>query len=182
MFLVRLLPQPVRLARTGVASGVSPLAALNSLLTMIAWVTYGLIAGLPLVWAVSVVALIPGVWTVVLLRRDVSRRDLTWAGAWLAVQVVAAVLGLLVAVLAFGVLVTQGPQVLRALRESDLRGLARATWWLSLLDATTWGAYGLAVGDAALVSYGVVLATSAGIVLGRIHITRRAFVEVAVAT
>jgi uncharacterized protein with PQ loop repeat len=182
VFLVRLLPQPVRLARTGVAAGVSPLAALNSMLTMVAWVSYGLIVGLPLVWAVSVVALIPGVWTVILLRRDVSRRDLTWAGAWLALQVVAAALGLLVAVLAVGVLVTQGPQVLRALRESDLRGLAAATWWLSLLDATTWGAYGVAVGDEALVAYGIVLSTSACIVLSRIHITRRAFVEVAVAT
>ncbi len=182
VFLVRLLPQPVRLARTGVASGVSPLAALNSMLTMIAWVSYGLIAGLPLVWAVSVVALVPGVWTVLLLRRDTTRRDLTWAGAWLAVQVLAAATGLLVAVLAAGVLVTQGPQVLRAVRESDLTGLATATWWLSLLDASTWGAYGLAVGDAALVAYGVVLATSACIVLGRIRVTRRAVVEVAAAT
>ncbi|MGZ4710274.1 MAG: hypothetical protein ACXWBN_16185 [Acidimicrobiales bacterium] len=179
VFLVRLLPQPLRLARTGVAAGVSPLSALNSMLTMIAWVSYGLIAGLPLVWVVSVVALVPGVWTVVLLRRDVTRRDLTWAGAWLAVQVLAASVGLLVAVLAAGVLVTQGPQVVRALRERDLTGLAAATWWLSLLDASTWGAYGLAVGDAALVAYGVVLASSAGIVLSRIRITRRAVIEVA---
>ncbi|MGZ4693998.1 MAG: hypothetical protein ACXWA3_10260 [Acidimicrobiales bacterium] len=182
VFLVRLLPQPLRLARTGVAAGVSPLSALNSMLTMIAWVSHGLIAGLPLVWVVSVVALVPGVWTVVLLRRDVTRRDLTWAGAWLAVQVLAASVGLLVAVLAAGVLVTQGPQVVRALRERDLTGLAAATWWLSLLDASTWGAYGLAVGDAALVAYGVVLASSAGIVLSRIRITRRAVIEVAAVT
>jgi uncharacterized protein with PQ loop repeat len=182
VFLVRLLPQPILLARTGVAAGVSPLSALNSLLTMIAWVSYGLIAGLPLVWVVSAIALVPAVWTALLLRRDVSGRDLTWAGAWLVLQVVAAALGLLVVVLAAGVLVTQGPQVVRAVRESDLTGLAGATWWLSLLDASTWGAYGVAVGDAALVAYGVVLATSAGIVLSRIRVTRRAVVEVAVAT
>jgi uncharacterized protein with PQ loop repeat len=183
VFLVRLLPQPVRLARTGVASGVSPLSALNSMLTMVAWVTYGLIVGLPLVWVVSAVALVPGVWTVLLLRREVSRRDLMWAGAWLTLQAVAAVTRQLVVVLAAGVLVTQGPQVLRALRETDLTGLAAATWWLSLLDATTWGAYGLAVGDAALVAYGVVLATSACIVLTRIRLTRRRVViEVAAAT
>ena len=149
VFLVRLLPQPIRLARTGVAAGVSPLSALNSLLTMIAWVSYGLIVGLPLLWVVSAIALVPAVWTVLLLRRDVSRRDLTWAGVWLALQVVAAAVGLLVVVLAAGVLVTQGPQVVRAVRESDLTGLAAATWWLSLLDASTWGAYGVAVGDAA---------------------------------
>ena len=182
VFLVRLLPQPVRLARTGVASGVSPLSALNSMLTMVAWVTYGLVVGLPLLWVVSAIALVPGIWTVLLLRHDASRRDLTWAGAWLALQVLAAATGLLVAVLAAGVLVTQGPQVLRALRETDLTGLATATWWLSLLDATTWGAYGLAVGDPALVAYGIVLSASAGIVLTRIRMTRRSIVEVAVAT
>ena len=173
VFLARLLPQPIRLARTGVASGVSPLAALNSMLTMVAWVSYGLIVGLPLVWVVSVIALVPGIWTVLLLRRDVSRRDLSWAGGWLALQVVAALCGLLVGVLAVGVLVTQGPQVLRALRESDLRGLSASTWWLSIVDAATWGAYGLAVGDPALVGYGLVLSTSAIIVLTRIHMTRQ---------
>ena len=177
VFLVRLLPQPIRLVRTGVASGVSPLAALNSMLTMVAWVSYGLIAGLPLVWVVSLIALVPGIWTVVLLRREVSRRDLAWAGAWLALQVTAALLGLLVAVLAVGVLVTQGPQVLRAAREQDLTGLAATTWWLSIVDAVTWGAYGVAVGDAALVAYGVVLSSSAMIVLSRIHLTRRALPE-----
>jgi uncharacterized protein with PQ loop repeat len=173
VFLARLMPQPIRLARTGVAAGVSPLSALNSMLTMVAWVSYGLIVGLPLVWVVSVIALVPGIWTVVLLRRDVTRRDLAWAGGWLALQVVAALLGLLVVVLAAGVLVTQGPQVLRAVRETDLTGLAATTWWLSILDAATWGAYGVAVGDAALVAYGVVLSTSAVIVLSRIQITRR---------
>ena len=87
---------------------------------------------------------------------------------------IAALLGLLVLVLAAGVLVTQGPQVLRAVRESDLTGLAATTWWLSIVDAATWGAYGVAVGDAALVAYGVVLSSSAVVVLSRIQLTRRA--------
>ena len=76
------------------------------------------------------------------------------------------------AVLAAGVLVTQGPQVVKSVRESDLSGIAPATWWISVLDAATWGAYGVAIGDAALMGYGVVLMRSAAIVLGRIHWTR----------
>jgi uncharacterized protein with PQ loop repeat len=172
VFLVRLLPQPVRLARTGHAAGVSALAALTSVLTTLGWLAYGLWARLPVVWGVSVVALVPGIWTVVLLRRETTRMDVAAAGSWLGVQVVAALTGLFAAVLAAGVLVTQGPQVLKSLRESDLSGIAPATWWISLLDAATWGAYGVAIGDAALMGYGVVLSGSAVIVLGRIHWTR----------
>ena len=172
VFLVRLLPQPIRLARTGSAAGVSALAALTSVLTTTAWLAYGLWAGLPVVWGVSVVALVPGLWTVVLLRRETKRSDVAAAGSWLGVQVVAAAVGLFAAVLAAGVVVTQGPQVVKAVRESDLSGIAPATWWISVLDAATWGAYGVAIGDAALMGYGVVLMSSAAIVLGRIHWTR----------
>ena len=173
VFLVRLLPQPIRLARTGSASGVSALAALTSVLTTGGWLAYGLWAGLPVVWAVSVVALIPGIWTVVLLRRETTRLDVAAAGSWLGVQVVAAAVGLFAAVLAAGVLVTQGPQVVKSVRESDLSGIAPATWWISVLDAATWGAYGVAIGDAALMGYGVVLMGSAAVVLSRVYWTRR---------
>src|SRR5207344_2832061 len=111
---------------------------------------------LPVVWGVSVVALVPGLWMVVLLRRETKRSDVAAAGSWLGVQVVAAAVGLFAAVLAAGVVVTQGPQVVKAVRESDLSGIAPATWWISVLDAATWGAYGVAIGDAALMGYGVV--------------------------
>ena len=74
VFLVRLLPQPLRLARHGVAEGVSALAALNAVISALAWVAYGLQAQLPVVWGVSVLALVPGVWQAMLLRRALGRR------------------------------------------------------------------------------------------------------------
>jgi len=77
-------------------------------------------------------------------------------------------------VLGAGVLVTQGPSVLKALREDDLRGISPATWWISIADAAAWGAYGVAVDSTALVGYGLVLSTSAIVVLGRIWWTGRA--------
>ncbi|MCB1262930.1 MAG: hypothetical protein KDB33_21395, partial [Acidimicrobiales bacterium] len=69
-YVLRLLPQPVRLWRTGLPAGVSTVAAWNALLCDLGWAAYGASADLPPVLWVSVVAAVPGVWTVVLLRRE----------------------------------------------------------------------------------------------------------------
>jgi uncharacterized protein with PQ loop repeat len=168
VFLVRLLPQPVRLARSGVAAGVSPLSALNAVIAASAWVVYGLVAELPAVWVVSVLALVPGAWTVVLLRRETTWRDVLWAALWVAVILAAWAVGFLGAVLACTVGVTNAPQVLRVLTERDLSGVAASAWWIALADAGTWGAYGWAIGDGALLGYAVVLTVSALVVLVRL--------------
>src|SRR5690349_2612620 len=110
LFISRLLPQPVRLVRTGLPEGVSPLAAINAVVSEAAWLLYGWEAGLVPVWAVSLAALVPGIWTVALLRRQVSAGDLARAGLWLAVIVVAATTGRLGVVLGVSVLVSVGPQ------------------------------------------------------------------------
>src|SRR3954454_20311976 len=141
IFLVRLLPQPARLWRTGVTSGVSPVAAANAVTSASAWLAYGLAHGLLVVWTVSVVALIPGVWTVRLLRREFGRRELLATGGVVGAFVLSAVLSAFGAALALGVLATAGPQVWRAIRQSDLRGIAPATWFVALADASLWGAY-----------------------------------------
>jgi uncharacterized protein with PQ loop repeat len=172
LFISRLLPQPFRLVRTGLPEGVSPLAAMNAVISETAWLVYGLQAGLVPVWAVSVAALVPGVWTVVLLRGQVRRRHLVRAGLWLLVIGVAAAAGVLGVVLGATVLVSVGPQVWTAIREQDLRGLSVFTWLLAIGDALLWGAYGLAVGDAALLGYAAILFTSAVIVLVRMVQTR----------
>ena len=168
VYLVRLLPQPLRLHRTGVAAGVSPLAAMNALIGDVGWLGYGLSADVASVWIVSGVALVPAMWTVLLLRRRITPRDLLGAGVWAFVLVVSAAFGVIGLSLAAGVLVSQGPQVVEAVRDDDLSGIAPGTWYLALLDAATWGAYGWAVADAALVTYGVVLTVAAVVVLARI--------------
>ena len=169
IFLVRLLPQPIRLYRTGLAAGVSPLAAINSVVITGAWLTYGLSTGIFAVWAVSVVALIPGVWMIVLLARRVSPTDALWASCLLGALLAAAAAGVLAGSLAAGVLVSSGPQVWRALRHDDLRGIAPATWWVAVGDAVSWGAYGFVVHDAALKGYAAVLLASAVTVLLRLQ-------------
>lgn len=173
VFLIRLLPQPIRLARSGVAAGVSSAAALNACVSAAAWIAYGASQGLPVVWGVSVLALIPSTWQAVLLRRQVTRRDLAAVGGFVAALLVAAALGVLGVALAGTVLVTTGPQVRRVLREHDLSGVAPATWWVAVVDAVTWGAYGWAVSDAALIGYFVALLAAAVIVLSRLAWTSR---------
>jgi len=174
VFLVRLLPQPLRLARTGLMAGVSPLAALNSVITALAWTAYGVTAGLPVVTVVSALATIPSAWTASLLLRSTRRPDWIGGSAWTGVVLSAAVAGRLGFVLAGSVLLTIGPQVVLAVRGTDLRGIAPATMWIALGDASLWGFYGLTVRDGSLIAYGLVLFSSAAIILGRIAASTRA--------
>lgn len=181
-FLVRLLPQPLRLIRTGVPNGVSSIAIMNIALTELAWLLYGLIEGLAPVWVVSVPALPLGLWTVFLLRRQITRRDLLVSGSWLVIIAVSLLSGTLALILATSVLVNYGPQVLTAIRGRNLEGLAPATWFLALVDAALWGAYGVAVGDAALLGYCAILTTFALVILWRIRQTADVEQSVALAT
>jgi len=172
-FCARLLPQPVRLIRTGVPDGVSPLTLMNMALSELAWLGYGLAAGLVPVWAVSVPSVIIEVWTVVLLWRQITRRDVLGAGLWLAVILAATAVGGLGAVLALAVFVNYGPQLWTALRNDDLDGLAPGTWWMGIVDASLWGAYGLVVHDPGVIGYGVTFMAVSITILVRIAQTRR---------
>ncbi|MFM7069686.1 MAG: hypothetical protein ACKOYM_09530 [Actinomycetes bacterium] len=173
VFLLRLFPQPVRLARLGVADGVSPMAAYNAVLVAFAWLYYGLAERLLAVWVVSVLALVPGIWQAALLVRRTRRVDVLGTTAWALALVVALGMGRFGAVLGLGVVVTTGPQVVEVLRSDDLSGVAPATWWVSIVDAALWGLYGLAISDGPLMGYGVVLFTCAVVVLGRLAVVRR---------
>ncbi len=173
-FLVRLIPQPLRLARTGVDEGVSPLAAFNQVLSEAAWLGYGLLAQRVSIWLVSALAVFPSAWQAGLLLPRSRRSDLLGAAAFAGAIGVAWTMGVLGAVLGASVLVTTGPQVIRALRSEDVSGIAAATWWLSLLDAALWGAYGWVIDDLALVGYWAVLTTCAVTVLTRLGFARHA--------
>ena len=173
VFLTRLVPQPVRLLRTGVPDGVSPVSAMNTFVTDCGWLAYGLMVGLVPVWAVAVASLGPCALMVVLLARRTTARDVVASTAWLAVVLGATAAGALGAVLGISVVVNSGPQVWVAVREHRLDGLSPATWLLAIADASLWGAYGVATGDGALMGYGSVLVASALVILTRIWWTRR---------
>lgn len=176
LFVVRLLPQPLHLWRHRNDAGVSATSLTNNLVSDAFWLPYGLVAGLPPVWFASVVAIPLDLLTLVLVRRRVSRRVLGVGLAWSAVLGVAwwagGGLGLGLA-LGASVLVNHGPQVVTALRSDDLSGLHPATWWFSLAEALLWGVYGVALVDAALMAYALVLGGAATIILLRIAVTAR---------
>ncbi len=176
VFLARLVPQPMKLRRTGLPEGLSPMAAMNGVISDVGWVLYGFSAALVPVWAVSVASLVPTVATLVLLlvtTRRVPRPDLVGSGIWLLSVAMAWQLGALVTVLGLSVVVNHGPQVVAAVRERDLRGISTTTYLLAIADAVLWGAYGLAVRDPALLAYGGVLIAASGVILARIWWTRR---------
>ena len=173
VFLARLLPQPIRLFRTGVPDGVSPLSAMNSQIANLGWFLYGIgVASVP-IWLVAAVASVPTAWQVLLLRRRITSRDLFGAGLWLAIILTTWLTGSLAFILAGTVIVCQGPQVWTAVTNRNLTGIAVTTWWIAIADATTWGAYGIARGDFALIGYGVVLLACAVTILGRVYWVRR---------
>lgn len=172
-FFARIVPQPVKLFRTGVPDGVSPLAALNNVVTDLGWALYGIVSVTTQVWLTAVVALVPGVWTVLLLRRECTRVQVLLASTWLVIVMAMFPLDHLDVVLGVSVVVNHGPQVWTVLRESDLRGISVATWCLAIADATLWGGFGVLEDDLALVGYGAVLMTAAVIVLARVWWTSR---------
>ncbi len=176
-FIVRLIPQPVRLARTGIPDGVSPLAALNIALTELAWFVYGLSQGSVPIWLVSLPAFPLALWTVLLLRDETTRRDLVGAGLWLAVIAIAWLGGSLGAVLGLAVVVQFGPQVWVALRSDDLRGISPNAWRLAIVDALVWGAYGVTIVDYALIGYASTLIVFAVVVLVRVRQSRAVVLE-----
>jgi uncharacterized protein with PQ loop repeat len=171
LFLARLVPQPVRLWRTGIAHGVSSQAALNAAVSDVGWVAYGLGAGLVPVWVCAGVAVPLDLWTTWLLRRTVSRRTVGFGAGWAAVMVVAwwLVGGVgLGTVLGASVVVNHAPQVWAAVRGDRLAGIAPATWFIAIADAGLWGGYGAFVRDPALIAYGLILLTAAIVVLVRL--------------
>ena len=72
IYLVRLLPQPIKTLRTGKVEGASWLGAANTLIADGAWFAYGLTAHIPPVWLVSIPAVAASAWTVALLRNEIT--------------------------------------------------------------------------------------------------------------
>ena len=168
IYLVRLLPQPIKTLRTGKAEGASWLGAANTLIADGAWFAYGLTAHIPPVWLVSIPAVAASAWTVALLRNEITAVNAAVAAAWLSTVLVAAEAGVLGAVLTGTVLVTGGPHLVSAFRSREPAGVSRTTWRIAIADALSWGLYGFAIGNVALKGYGLALLATAILMLLRL--------------
>ena len=169
--LVRALPQLLRLTRTADVHGVSVDAAATSSVVSFGWATYGVMTEQ---WPVAVATSCSGFVfaNVAVLGIGLGRRaaEIRTAPVWLVVLVAAAALwgsdglGFLLPV---SVLVGNGPQVVTAYRERDLRGLSLPTWLLSTADGLVWGSYSLVAGDAAIGVFGILQIVTSALVVER---------------
>jgi len=166
-----LIPQAVRLHRTGQLGGISAHWIGFGLMMNAGWLVYGLVKDLPGLIPVSAAAFGVYVWIfrrAMTLSRSVAVTAATSAVALAVVSfVVALVAGVTVAGIWLGLLYTVQflPAAIEAVIADDLSGLAPATWALALLEAVIWTYYGVATGDLSLLVGGTGAALMAGIVL-----------------
>ncbi|MGH8874809.1 MAG: hypothetical protein ACRDVM_06100 [Acidimicrobiia bacterium] len=180
-----LLPQLVKLARTGQAEGVSATWAAFGAVTNLAWTAYvasqGLWAAAPSTALVSVLYLVV-LFLIVRTGRGAGRVTAPAAAAW--VMAMAAVLasggwaglGLLLG-LSYGVQVT--PSLWTAYRTWAPRAIAPGTWAIGAIEAVPWGYYGWFHGDRALVLFGFVGLAASVLMLARYYGTRHRWREAA---
>ena len=177
IFVLRLVPQPVRIWRTGVRDGVSWLATANGIVSTSGWLAYGLLVERPVLWVPSIVALVPELCTLLLLGvRPPDRRQFAMFAGWLALVALSYPIGGVAALggmIGLGVVVGVTPAVITALRSDRLEGIARRTWQIALLDAALWGAYGFGTAEPLTAFYGIVLGSGAAIILWRVAVTSR---------
>jgi uncharacterized protein with PQ loop repeat len=169
------LPQLLRLRKTGAADGVSLPAMANSFVSGVAWTAFGLGLHDPWVTVTSLAGLPPLAVSLVLGWRAGAVRSGLWVPAlWAAVLTVVAVLAPLsgprplTALLGCSIAWMVVPATVTAWRSTDVSGIAPTSWMLLAADGLVGGAYGLVAGIAANVVYACVAGAGAVAVLGRL--------------
>ena len=171
---VQFIPQVVRTARTRDLDGISPLMWGVLLAQSAAWIGFGLRAGLLPSVATNVMlaaAAVTMLWLLRAGRAPGTEAAIALAGGAFAVQLAVAlllpdpVLGVIAAGLST---VAFLPQALAALRQSDLSGLSRPMWTLSIAGGVLWASYGLGRGEAVIVASAMVGTMLSAVVLARV--------------
>jgi hypothetical protein len=155
---------------------VSPTWLLLGVVTNGAWVAYLAVQlrWTPLV-APAAATVVYGVMVVVLVPIH-SRSVRSWTtpvgvtlacSAILAATAAAAGLGGLGLALACAPVAQLAPELRAVYRQVSPTGVSPATWILAVAEALCWALYGVGVGDAALVGYGVVNSVGALAILAR---------------
>ena len=174
---VQILPQIVRLIRTGQIEGVSPAWAAGGATINLGWLAYVVENGF---WETipSIIAAITsfGLALYLLYRNGADVRVGLAMSAAVAVASVAVqryagwtVLG---TVLGLSNGLYLGPSVIAAWRSRAPIGIAPATWWLTVLEGFKWGLYGVLVLAVPIVVYGSTAILLALLVLLRLWVAR----------
>ncbi|HEY5889317.1 MAG TPA: PQ-loop domain-containing transporter [Acidimicrobiia bacterium] len=168
---VFLIPQTISLVRSGNSVGVSPTWAAFGVVTNLAWVVYLFDAGLPTAAAAPAIATVCYVMVLKSLARLTT--SFLWSATGLAYLFAMVAVGGVGGIAALGVVLLVAPalqlapQVASVIREPLPSGPSPTTWSLAVLEAMTWGAYGLLAGDVPLVGYAIVTSAGSMVVLVR---------------
>lgn len=174
---VQIIPQIVRLMRTGLTEGVSPIWAAGGMTINLGWLTYVVENGywetIPsIIAAISSFALA----LYLLYRNGVGVRAAMYVGAAVLVASVAiqqaAGWTALGTVLGLSNGLYLGPALVAVWRVRVPVGVSPGTWWLTVLEGLKWGFYGVLVAAGPIVVYGATAVLLAIGVLVRLWMTR----------
>lgn len=172
-------PQVAQLRAATTAAGVSLTSLANSLVSGIAWTSFG--ASRHDVWiALPAAVTVPPTAAALYLgwtrggRRDRLWLPYVWAGALTAVSVSGHWFGQapLAGALGVSVLFLIAPAVWSVWRSADVSGVAASAWMWLIVEASLTGAYGLLVHVSANVLYAAIAVTGAVAVLVRLATTQ----------
>ncbi|CAN5874068.1 hypothetical protein BH23ACT4_BH23ACT4_17230 [soil metagenome] len=173
-----LLPQIIKLVRTGDSDGVSTTWPALGFVINVGWFVYLIAQEL---WAsvfapfATFVAYAVTMWAVGRTGRGLSRsylRGIVTAGVLAVVAIGGGweVLGVVLGI-AYGVVLA--PSIWTAYRTSIPSGISPLTWWIGLIEALLWGYYGWFYSDRGIMTFMVVGVIGSGLMLGRYYATRK---------
>ncbi len=174
---VQILPQIVRLIRTGRTEGVSPAWAAGGATINLGWLAYVIEGRFWVTIPSIIVAIISFVLALYLLYRNGAsiRAGLLMSGAIAVASVViqqAAGWTVLGTVLGLSNGLYLGPSVVAAWRSQAPVGISPLTWWLTVLEGLKWGFYGVLVEAVPIMVYGSTAILLALLVLLRLWVAR----------
>lgn len=182
-----LLPQIVKLVRTGDSDGVSTMWPALGFVINVGWFVYLIAQEL---WAsifapfFTFLAYAVTMWAVGRTGRDLSTSYLRGAAAAVLLTATALLgtwetLGVILG-LAYGVVLA--PSTWTAYRTSIPSGISALTWWIGLVEALLWGYYGWFHSDRGIITFMVVGVIGAGLMLIRFYTTRSRSTQATVMT
>ena len=180
--LASLVPQMVRIHRTGLVAGLSLTWPAVGIVGNVGWTGYVLSQDLrAAVWASGAMVVAYSIVAGQLLVRRVAwRRAATAAAGWALVLGIAVAVGAVTGVTVLGFALAIGsvaqlvPAVWAAWRDPAPAGVSAGTWTIMLVEISLWGVYGAANGDLAVTMFGVLGSAAAASMLLRRWLTRDA--------
>lgn len=173
-----LVPQIVKLVRTGDSAGVSSTWPALGLVTNVGWFTYVISQQL---WTATLapfatfVAYAVTLWALGRTGKDLRSsfaRGAAWTALLVATTLIAGwtTLGVVLG-LSYGVMLA--PSIWTAYRTTNPSGIAPGTWWIGSAEAVLWGYFGLFHADRGIVTFGIVGVVGATLMLARYYSTRQ---------